>query len=100
MRDPVDAAKDLRAILRERGRSLEVQHDLGLDARVREARERAGAARLAEVSDGPIVDMRPDRLIYAVLGPDVSIRETDLAPDGDRACAHVVFVDEPSDFVS
>ena len=80
VRHPVDAAEQFRHFARRRN-ALQLEGDLGLDARLRKAAQLDRGAVLLRFDHGAVVDRAPHRLVDAVAFPKRAVSESDLAPE-------------------
>jgi hypothetical protein len=77
---PLYARKQFRHFARA-GDPLELERDLGLDARLREATELDARPVFFRLNQRAVVDRAPHRLVDAVALPERAVRESDLAPE-------------------
>ena len=81
VRHPVDRRRHSASLMPAARRTCEAEHDLGLEPRLHEGRERH--ARLAAVDEleRGVPDRAPDRRVHAVARPDAAVGEADLVAD-------------------
>ena len=88
VRHPGDAAGQLELAHAGARRASEAEHYLGLEARLREPRQRHRGFTTVEMLDGAVPDRTPDRRMHAVAIPDAAVGKADLVADRPLAASH------------
>jgi hypothetical protein len=100
---PVDAAEQRRLIHVGGGRVGKAEHDLRLDARLGEVRQRKRVlcclARRRETSHRGVEHESPHRRVYAIFGPNGTVGEADLAADHAFAARRSQFTQAGQDAI-